>query len=307
MKNVLITGATSFIGSSLVQKLLDKGYFVYAFVRINSKNNKNLPLHPNLSLIHADLSEISILLKTNIEIDAFFHFGWDGIGSIGRDDAGTQKLNIENTLNAIDISKKMGCKCFIVSGSQAEYGIVNGLISEKTPCNPISEYGRAKLEVFTKGSIRCLELGIKYLHLRIFSVYGKNDHEWTLISEVITKLLKDEDVKLSQCEQYWNFLYAEDAVDQIIALTEFITNSEDKKTEVYNIASNDTRILKEFTEEIKYITGSKGRLLYGEKTVPHVLSIQPDIRKLMKDINWTANVDFTQGIKSIINSKRNEN
>jgi len=306
MKKVIVTGASSFIGAVLSRKLLDKGYFVFAVVRFGSKNIDKIPIHPNLKILNADLSGIYILLKGNLKIDAFFHFGWDGLGSVGRNDKDIQNQNVNNALKAIEVANCMGCKCFIFAGSQAEYGIINGLITEDTPCKPLIEYGKAKLEVFLNGRIRCLELGIKYLHPRIFSVYGERDHEWTLISEVISKLLKNENVILSQCNQYWNYIYVSDAVEQIIELTEFVAISEDKKIEIYNIASDDTRILRDFTEEISKIINSDGKLLYGELSTFQVLSLQPDISKLKSDIKWKAKVSFEQGIKSIIKSIKNE-
>ena len=302
MRNVIITGATSFIGIRLVQKLLDTGIFVYAIVRSDSKNVKKLPEHKNLEIIYTDLSQIELLKKNKFEIEIFFHLGWDGVGSTGRDNPDIQLLNIKNTLKAIDTANYLKCKCFVMAGSQAEYGYVDGLITESTSCSPITEYGKAKLQVFSHAIIRCSNLKMKYLHLRIFSIYGENDHEWTLISEIIRKLMKSEDVRLSNCTQFWNYLNVSDAADQIIMLTNLMLNCEDKKIEVYNIASTDTRILRDFTDEIARIIQSSSKLLYGEKKVQDPLSLQPDINKLIKDTNWQSQIDFVQGIKSIINS-----
>ena len=303
MKNVIVTGSTSFIGISLCSALLDKGYKVYAITRLTSSNNKRLPQHQNLQIIYADLNNLTDVLNYKIEnIECFFHLGWDGIGVKGRNDINIQKKNIEYTLNSIRIASELNCKCFIQAGSQAEYGHVDGIITEETICNPEIEYGKAKLETYYSGKSLCEKLGMKFLHLRIFSIYGENDHEWTLISTVVRNLIENKDVHLSTCNQYWNFLYIKDAVQEIIGLSEFAITEILFKSEIYNIASDETYLLKKYIDEIHEIIGGTGKLLYGDIDSSKLISIQPKVLKMKNTIGYDKQYSFRMGIISIIKS-----
>ena len=108
------------------------------------------------------------------------HLGWEGSGSANRTNPEIQARNIGYALEALGAAARLGCTRFLFSGSQAEYGIADGLMREDSPCHPVSEYGKDKLEVCRRVGERAAELGITYLHARIFSVYGPGDHPWSL-------------------------------------------------------------------------------------------------------------------------------
>ena len=304
MKNIVITGATSFIGVALIKKMLNEGYTIYAIVRENSVNLGNLPKNINLRVVYSDLSNLHKIVTKIDCCDAFFHFGWDGTNHIGRDNSDIQAENIKNSLIAIEVASQLNCKCFVGAGSQAEYGNINESITEKTRCLPQTEYGKAKYEVLRQGGRKCFQLGMKYIHLRIFSIYGPGDHPWTLVSSLIEKLANNENVEVTSCQQKWNFLYIDDAADQIIGLYENQYASKINEPTLFNIASTDTRVLKAFVEEIEYTVGKTGKILYGALPTTTVVSIQPDITKLIETIHLKPNTSFSNGIKKIIMEKK---
>ena len=145
--------------------------------------------------------------------------------------------------------------------------------------------------------------GMKCIHLRIFSAYGENDKEWTLISSCIDKMLKNEPVDLSPCTQNWNFLYVKDAAKQIALLSQYAFQTDGFDQEVYHIASEDTRVLKEFVLEMKKLTRSSSELHFGA-IVPEILvSLQPDMSKTRKTIGFVSDYSFADGIKNVIKHK----
>ena len=107
-------------------------------------------------------------------------------------------------------------------------------------------------------------------------------------------MINNEDVNLSKCTQLWNFLNVKDAVKALIKLI-------DAPSGVYNLGSNDTRVLKDYIYEIKNITNSKSKLLFD--TVGNevkVVDVNPDISKIKNTIDWKPNYTFERGIKEII-------
>lgn len=261
----VITGATSFIGIELTNHLLQQNEKVIVVCRPTSKGLPDIP--SDAKIVLAEMSDYINLHKQISKADVFVNLAWKGTGHGGRNAADVQNENIANTLSAMHAAEKMGCKVFVESGSQAEYGTVTSVITEDTPCIPFSEYGKAKLEVKNKGFRFAEELGIKYIHLRIFSIFGEKDHPWTLVMSAIDKMLANEDVNLSPCTQNWNFLYVKDAVKQIVELCRYAIGNDNFKHEVYNIASKDTRVLKEFVETIKRLTKSSSQLKCGRGTI----------------------------------------
>lgn len=293
----VITGATSFIGLELIRFLNFSGEEVIAICRKNS--NKQVDIPCGVRIVHASMEEYDELHKFINKADIFINLAWEGTGHLGRNLTNIQQDNVKNTLAAMSSAKKMGCKLFLESGSQAEYGTINTIIKEDTECHPFSEYGKAKLEVLKKGQLLSQELGLKYVHLRIFSIYGENDHPWTLFSTCIKKMKNDEDISLSDCTQYWNFLYVKDAVSLIYKLIKEVISDKQHQCEIYNLASNDTRVLKDFVLEMKNTTSSNSKLKFGEINVSNRVNLQPSIEKLLKVI---GNFEFTPFHKIIKNT-----
>ena len=296
----VITGATSFIGKRLTLQLLSEGQRVFAVCRNQQKASSLLGQHEALTMVEASLKEYNQLSQKIPQADVFIHLAWEGTGHDGRNTTEVQLANIQHSKDALQQAVLMGCQLFVEAGSQAEYGTQLDTITEKTPCQPFSEYGKAKLEVCRHGFDVAEQTGIKYLHLRIFSLFGEDDHPWTLVMSSIDKMLKNEPVNLSSCTQNWNFLYIADAVRQISMLCQYALQHRDFRHEVFNIASDDTRHLRDFVEEMHRLTCSQSVLNYGANPQQNTVSLQPDVTKLRDAIGFVSSTTFEDVIKRII-------
>lgn len=294
----IITGATSFIGLELMDYLLAQHHQVVAVCRPGSKGLSKIP--SGVEVVLAEMSEYGNLHREIDHADVFVNLAWGGTGRDGRNVQDIQNENVINTIAAMFAADKMGCKVFVEAGSQAEYGTVLDKITEETPCHPFSEYGKAKLEVKNELFELSEQLGIKYVHLRIFSLFGENDHPWTLVMSSIDKMLQNEPVDLSPCTQNWNFLYVKDAVKQIAGLCDYAVNSSDYIHEVFNIASKDTRVLNEFVKEMYSLTQSKSELKFGAITPTNVVSLDPDVSKTEAATGFISEHSFEDIINNII-------
>lgn len=299
--NFAISGGNSFLGVNLCQRLTLEGHNVTLLCRREPDLQK---ISTNISIIkYTSLSDIRKISDKIGNIDVFIHLAWAGTGHEGRNSVTLQNENIENSIAAIHVAKDHGCRLFVEAGSQAEYGFVSGKMTEDTPCNPENEYGRAKLEFGKKAQLLCSEYNMKFIHLRILSLFGENDHPWTLVMSSIRKMLNNEDVQLSSCEQLWNFTNVDDASKQIYLLCENALSNDDFKSEVYLICSNDTRKLKSFVEEIKILTKSSSRLIYGEYQPNNVVSLDPSTDKTSKATDgFISETTFGQVVNRIIDN-----
>lgn len=297
----LITGATSFLGVELTKTLFNQGHQVTAICRPNSYGLKDLP--SQVKFVFDEMDEYCTLDSKIEKADVFIHLAWAGTGHGGRDDCEVQQQNIECSRQAMLAAHRMECKLFVIAGSQAEYGSTTEPQNEAMTCQPFSEYGKAKLRVREMGFDLAEQLGMKYMHLRIFSLIGENDHPWTLVMSCVDKMISNEPIDLSPCTQNWNFLYVKDAVRQIALLCQHALETEEFVHEIYNIASNDTRPLRDFVERVKELTGSRSDLHYGAVVPAQLVSLQPDMSKTALVVGKLSEYDFDTVIQRIMKKK----
>ena len=308
MMKIVVTGATSFIGSVTVRQLLMAGHTVYAVVRPGSRNMANLyeqipeGSQSSLRVLEIDLHKIDEIGSFITEADWWFHTGWDGAGSENRMKRDVQQANVVQSVKAVRAAAALGCKKFLFTGSQAEYGVCHSLITEEMPLNPVSEYGIAKVDLGAQATALCKELGMEYIHARIFSVYGPGDHPWSLVETCLRTWRDGGEMKLGECTQKWNYLYIEDTVSALIHL---LTKA---GAGVYNVASADIRVLREYIEEMYELCGRKGSYVYRERpqNAEGPANLMADISKLCDATGWAPTTTFAEGINELLYRMQNE-
>ena len=292
----IVTGATSFIGSEFTKLILECGHEVYAVCLENSPALGRLPKDPALKMVYSTLENYPDLPSLIPNADIFVNFAWYGNSVASRSAVNEQQKNVDYIIKAFKAAKKIGCKLFVEPGTQAEYGTVTDLITEETPCQPFSEYGKAKVAIKEACFKLCEETGMKYMHLRIFSVYGEYDHFHTLFLTSLKKMLDNIPLDLSSCTQKWNFLYVRDVAKQIYHLCIKAFHDNGFRYEVFNLASSDTRPLREFVERMKELLHSSSELHFGAFKPEHVVALNPDISKLKKYIGFVEDYTFDEGV-----------
>ena len=312
--NVLITGATSFVGAETARAFLGAGHHVFAPVRPSSRRLSFLPEHKNLVRLEADMGDIAKLRGMGLpEMEACVHFAWEGVGVKGRMDPEIQEKNVRNTLELLRVSRQLGCRAFLFAGSQAEYGVTlervqdkffsGDPVTEEERCCPVSEYGKGKLRILKEGSQLAEQLGISYCHMRIFSVYGTGDHETSLISSCVRAAKEGRTAELGPCRQQWNFLHIKDCGRAVLALAESEISA---ASNVFNIGGDDTRALRDFVQEVFDIAPSCGydgagfhlaERPAGPEGTPY---LSPDISKIREMTGWSPRISFRDGIREML-------
>lgn len=286
LKKAIVTGAAGFAGCNLVEALLKKGYYVYAVLRPKSSHNARLREAKHLKVMACDMDNYGQLPKmVDEKCDIFYHLAWQG----GRHDFAAQQNNLDYSLSALESAQKIGCKRFVCTGSQAEYGPQSNVITESTFPNPVDAYGAAKLATNILTRQRAKELNIEWIWGRIFSLYGKYEPFGRMLTDLIKALKEGLEFKLSAATQMWDYLYSTDGAEALIALGEYGHDGE-----IYNIANGNSRPLKEFVEIIRKEINPAGKITYG-KTAGW--SLQASADKIHKDTGWSAQTEFLDGIR----------
>lgn len=293
----VITGASSPLGRALIDELLTHDIEVLAICRQSSERMKFIPGNKNIEIIECSLNELSNLSLAG-NYDIFYHFAWASTaGNAARDVIEAHVDNIKYTLDAVELAKRLGCRRFIGSGSQAEYGRVNVKLDAKVPTNPESAYGMAKLCAGQMSRLKCEQLGMEHIWTRILSVYGPYDSEKTLVKSVVTNLMRGKHVSCTNGEQTWDLIYSKDAARALYLLGEKGISGK-----VYCIGSGIRRTVKEYIEDIKNMINPNvsigfGDIEYSKKQVMYLLA---NIEELVEDTGFQVEYSFEEGIKEII-------
>lgn len=303
MKRVLVTGGTGVTGVALVRYLLQQNIEVVALLRCGSFRERYLPKEKKLHIVYCNMENylnIVDTLKVYMPIDAFFHLAWDGSTIANkiesRDNMPLQTMNIVYTLNAVELCHQIGCPCFVMTGSQAEFGKTDIILNEESISAPVNGYGCAKLCAETMTRIMCNNYGIKHVFARLFSVYGPYDGTSSLVYTSVLKLLAGECPKYTKAEQKWDFLYSFDVAKALVLLAE-----KGKDGEMYCVANGVSKPLQEYIKIIHKVCNPNivpefGEVPYGKN---QVMFLGADISKLKSDTGFEPEYSFEQGIENI--------
>ena len=302
MKRVVVTGASGFIGAYLIQELLkDTENEIYAIIRPNSSNRDRVPQDDRVKIVELDMAQIEELPSyVPGQVEGFYHLAWNGTRGETRDDEKRQKENYEASLLAAKTAEKLQAKMFLGSGSQAEYGIVKEVVSEADEAKPTTAYGKMKKQTYDALKEYFANTSVKLYWVRIFSVFGPEDYEGTLIMSSLDKMQKNEPLQLTECIQKWDYIYIRDVAD---ALTGFLAGQ--AEAGIYNVASGRVRPLKEFVLEMKEILHSESEIQFG--AVPYgpagPVNLCPDVSKIKRQLKWQAKTKFDEGMEQILKKK----
>lgn len=297
-QKIVITGATGAIGMALIHKSIAEGSEVLVISHRGSKRNKQIPKHPLITVVEADLEELERIdyLPEN-EYNVFYHLAWKGTFGDGRNNMPLQIENIQYTMDAVKLAKRLGCHTFVGTGSQAEYGRVEGKLLPDTPAFPENGYGMAKLCAGQMSRVACEQEGLRHIWVRILSVYGPYDRGETMISSCLHKMLRGEAADFTAGGQLWDYLYSEDAAEALWLLGEKGINGK-----VYCIGSGAAFPLKEYILKMSTLTGEKSNLRFG--AIPYakgqVMELCADITALTEDTGFLPKTSFEEGIRKTI-------
>ena len=262
---------------------------IYAVVRPDSPHNVRFISPKRLTIVPVDLSDyVRLDEMIGTPCDVFFHLAWQG----GRYEFAEQYGNIADTISALEAAARLGCKRFICTGSQAEYGRQTALITEEMSPHPVCAYGAAKLAACVLSQRRAEDLGVAWIWGRVFSLYGKYEQEGRMLPALVKSLRSEQPFALSSSgAQNWDYLYAADAADALLALAK-----RGRAGEIYNIAHGGYRPLRDYIEEARAVIAPQCDVTYGAADAD-VVSLQPSVEKIRRDTGWRPMMDFVDGLR----------
>jgi UDP-glucose 4-epimerase len=291
----VVTGGAGFIGSHLVDALVEKGFDVQVIDDLSGGKKENV--NPKATLHIASICDYEAIAPIIKGADYVFHLAaLPRVQYSIEHPRETSEINVTGTLNVLLAAKEAGVQRVIYSASSSAYGDSDAMpLREDMPANPISPYALQKYI----GELNCRLFstiyGLSTVSLRYFNVYGSRQDPTGPYALVIGRflLLKKEGKPLSitgDGTQTRDFTHVRDVARANLLAME---SENVGKGEVINIGAGNNKSINEIA---KYVGGP---IEYVEKRIePH--DTLADISLAKKLLDWEPQVPFDEGIKELL-------
>ena len=287
---VLVTGATGFIGSHLIVKLINLNFEVMVISR-----NKSPNLSKNISWLVADIASFDEIKDKiqNFQPEVVIHLAWQGLPDYSLE---ASQINLEISIDFLEyISKLNSCKKIVVSGSCWEYGKEDGACNENDDSISNNHFTWAKNSLKNYLETLCKTNNIDLIWFRIFFTYGPFQRKSSLVPSILLAL-KDKslpDIKTPNNSN--DFIFIEDAVK---GFTNAITKN--IPAGIYNLGSGkSTSIIDvcKIAEEV--VLGSNDLtdlITLSKENTKATVNFWASTEKTRKYLSWEPEIDLEEGI-----------
>ncbi len=299
----IVTGGAGFIGSHLVDRLLEdpdrRVRVIDNFSNGTLRNLEHLQGEPRLEVVEADLADFRGIEGAFDGAERVFHLAAlaDIVPSIEKPEA-YYRSNVDGTFNALNQSVKCGIERFIYAASSTCYGIPDSYPTKETAeIRPQYPYALTK----HLGEQLVLHWAKVYklpaLSLRMFNVYGPRSRTSGTYGAVfgvfLAQLLANEPLTIvGDGEQTRDFTFVADVVDAFLAAA-----SSDRAGEIYNVGSRGTYSINRLVS----LLGAQ-KTVYIPKRPGEPDCTWADVSKIERDIGWQAHVGFDEGVRRMLDN-----
>lgn len=304
--NILVTGATGFIGSHLTNKLVTLGFRPYVLVRNKNDIGEILnSIRDKINIFETDIANFKNLRKivTKINPQTVFHLAAFGVYTYSDINFGNVKAildsNIMGTVNLFHSLKDSDCKLFINTGSCFEYGSSLKPFKEKDTLAPVNIYGSSKVASTLIAHQLAKSFGIKICTLRPFTVFGPGGSLKRFIPTVINNCVNNMDIKIPKTNIVRDFIYIEDVVRGYLA----VLNKDDLRNDlVINLSTGIGKNLEEVALIVKRLADSESKIKKGHfpERFGEVLSLIGSNKTAKTYLNWQPQYSLEEGLKKLL-------
>lgn len=304
-KKVLVTGAGGFIGSHLVERLVELGARVRALVRYNSRNDWGLlellpaSVKENLEVVAADITDPFGMTRALANCEVVFHLA--ALIAIPYSYIAPSQyvaVNCCGTLNLLEAARQQGVERFVHTSTSETYGTAQYTpIDEHHPLRGQSPYSASKIGADKLAESYHLSFGVPVATIRPFNTYGPRQSARAVIPTIISQALTGEVIRLGSLSPVRDLNYVDDTVAGFIKVAE----SPQAIGEVINVGSGKAVSIGELAEKIVALVGGKKRIVTEDARVrpeaSEVLELLCDHRKARELIGWEPRVSLAEGLE----------
>ena len=302
-KRILVTGGAGFIGSHLIDRLLDQGHEVLCADNLftgSKRNIEHLYKNPQFEFMRHDVT-----FPLYVEVDEIYNLACPASPiHYQHDPVQTTKTSVHGAINMLGLAKRLGCKIFQASTSEVygdpqvhpqpeEYwGHVN-------PVGPRSCYDEGKRCAETLFFDYHRQHGLPIKVARIFNTYGPRMHhaDGRVVSNFIVQALRGQPITIyGEGEQTRSFCYVDDLIEGFIKLME----SETGVTGPINLGNPGEFTIRTLAQKVIELTGSRSPLVFEDLPADDPKQRQPDITRARTVLNWEPGIALDAGLEKTV-------
>jgi nucleoside-diphosphate-sugar epimerase len=241
VKNVLVIGGAGYIGSALVQRLLELGYkvrvldlLVYGDASISEFYD-----HPYFALVQGDFRNINTVVSASKGMDAIVHLGAIvGDSACSLDQDLTVEVNLRATRTIAEVGRGFGVKRFVFASTCSVYGTSDEILDERSTLSPISLYARTKIES-EKMLLSLTDATFAPTILRFGTVYGLSGRpRFDLVVNLLTaKAIQDGKVGIFGGKQWRPLVHVRDVAEAIVLTLQAPLHN--VRGQIFNVGCNE--------------------------------------------------------------------
>lgn len=309
MKKVLVTGADGFIGSHLVEALLEQGYEVKAFVYYNSFNSwgwlDTLPKEKlkQIEVFSGDIRDPNGVKEAMKGIDIVFHLAaLIAIPFSYHSPDSYVDTNIKGTLNVLQAARDLGTERILVTSTSEVYGTAQYVpIDELHPYQGQSPYSATKIGADRLAESFYRSFNMPITIVRPFNTFGPRQSARAVIPTIITQLLSGEtEIKLGSLTPTRDFNFVKDTVQGFIE----IAKCDNTIGEEINIATQDEISIGRLAEELIKQINPKAKIICDDQRLrpdkSEVNRLLGSNEKIKRLTGWSPSHTFEEGIKETV-------
>jgi NAD dependent epimerase/dehydratase len=311
---VLVTGAGGFIGSHLVERLVELGAQVRALVHYNSRGDWGLlemlprPTQSRLQVLPGDITDPFGVARAMAGCEIVFHLA--ALIAIPYSYIAPSQfvaVNCGGTLNLLEAARGQGVTCFVHTSTSETYGTaLYTPIDEQHPLRGQSPYAASKIGADKLAESYHLSFGVPVATIRPFNTYGPRQSARAVIPTIISQALSGEVIRVGSLTPVRDLNYVSDTVEGFIKVAE----SPKAVGKVVNIGSGKSVSIRELAKKIVDLLGGDKSLVTEDKRVrpenSEVMELLCDNRKARELLGWEPRVSLEEGlIQTIYFIKKN--
>ena len=304
MKNILLTGGAGFIGSTLTEELLKQGNQVTVidnfsdFYDTNVKETNILPFlkNPNFRLIRLDITNLEDLFNKVGKHDVIVHLAAKaGVRPSIDDPIGYEEVNVKGTINLLEFAKHHNIKQFVFASSSSVYGTNPEVpwIEDSKIEYIISPYAGTKRSAEIQGQIYSHLYGIRFIALRLFTVFGPKQRPDLAIHKFAKLILRNQPIVLfGNGSTLRDYTFVDDIVGAFITAISY----DQSMYEIINIGNNKPISLIDLVRALEEVFEVKAKLVFEEEQPGDVPVTYANIEKAKELLNYSPKTSVKEGL-----------